>query len=296
MDKIIVILGSTATGKSTLAFKLAQDINAEIVNTDAYQVYREINKGVNKITKEKREIVKHHFIDSISIYDEFDIKIFQERAREAICEIIKKKKNIIVTGGSGLYLDSLIKNYNLSAVPERKKVTFFDDKNYDFIYNYLLEKDKEEALKIGYNNQRRIIRAAQSFYETKKTKKELNQNVDFIYDVFFINIVADREKLIKKIDNRVDEMIKNNWKDEVIDLYKKDHNVINLQAFKAIGYSDILLSYLNNQEINVENIKKLTRQYAKRQVTWNKRYDSLDIKMNEFDYNALLYKVKEFLR
>ena len=295
MQKIIVILGATATGKSTLAAKLAIDLNAEIINTDAYQVYKELNAGVNKTPLSIRKKIPHHFIDSHSIYDEFDIKIFQDLAREKIKEISNRKKTIIVTGGSNLYLESLIKNYELDKARDRKNISFFDHMSYDEIYDYLYENDPEEAVKINKNNKRRIIRAAQLFYETKQTKKQQNKNNKLIYDVFFINTILDREYLYNKIDDRVEQMINNNWVQEVKKLYEFDNNITNLQAFKAIGYNDILNAIINNKNIDIENIKKLTRNYAKRQITWNKRYDKIDININNYNHQELVDKIKLFL-
>ncbi len=295
MQKIIVVLGATATGKSTLAAKLANDLGAEIINTDAYQIYKELNSGVNKTPLSIREKIPHHFIDSHSIYDEIDMKIFQDLAREKIEEISKKNKPIIVTGGSNLYLESLIKNYEFERARDRKNIDFFDNKNYDEIYEYLYKNDPEEAIKINKNNKRRIIRAAQLFYETKKTKKEQNQNSKFVYNIFFINTILERNELYEKINNRVEEMIDNDWVQEVRKLYELDNDIKKLQAFKAIGYNDILNSIIYNNEIDIENIKKLTRNYAKRQITWNKRYDTIDININNYNYQELLDKVKKFL-
>lgn len=295
MQKIIVIVGATATGKSNLAFKIAKDINAEIINTDAYQVYKELNAGVNKISLEQRKIIKHHFIDSHSIYDELDIKIFQDLARKKIDEILSKNKNVIITGGSNLYLEAIVKNYELDKARDRKNIKYFDHMSYDEIYDFLYNNDPDEALKIGKNNKRRIIRAAQLFYETKKTKKEQNANANFIYDIFFINTVLNRDELYEKINKRVDLMLTNDWVGEVKLLFEKDENIYKLQAFKAIGYLDILNSIKNNSKIDIENIKKLTRNYAKRQITWNKRYNTININLNNFNYNNLIKKILYFL-
>lgn len=293
MRKVIVIVGATATKKSELAIKLAGDLNAEIINADCFQIYKELNIGINKKMIDTNLGIKQHFINSHSIYDEFNIKTFQNLARDKINQIADK--NIIICGGSNLYIESLIKNYNLDKSDDRKNIIYFKDKTYEEIYDYLYKNDPEEAIKININNKRRIIRAAQLFFDTNKTKKEQNLNNGYYYDCYIINTVLERKELYDKINQRVDKMIANNWKKEVFELIEKDENIINLQAFKAIGYKQVYDSIRYNNNIDNGEIKMLTRRFAKRQITWNKRYESNNVNVDDFNYENLLQSLKEFL-
>lgn len=266
-NKIIIIIGSTASGKSKIAINLANKYNAEIISADAFQVYKEINIGVNKPSIKELNEIKHHMINCFSIYDEFDVKIFQDYVYEIINKNIKEKKNIIICGGSNLYIDAVIKGYNLNKSLDRKSIHYFDDWEYNDIYQYVYEKDPTEAIKIGKNNINRITRVAQIIFDTKKAKSEQDTQMrNYIYDCCIINIINDRETIYQDIDNRVDKMIENNWAKEVQELFDKDNNIVNLQALSAIGYRQILESIINKTELDIDNIKKITRNYAKRQI------------------------------
>lgn len=298
MDKLIVIVGATATQKSKLALTLAQDLNTEIINADSFQVYRELNVGINKPTEQELKDIKHHFINCISIYDEFDIKIYQDWCNQKINEIHQSNKIPILCGGSNLYIDAVIKGYDLNKSDGRNEIKYFDNWSYDQIYNYVLEHDKQEALKINYNNTKRIIRAAQIIYTTNKPKSEIdNQKDQYIYDTFIIETCTERDKLYERINNRVDQMISNSWVQEVNNLYIQNPNIINLQALKAIGYKQILDSIINNNIINIDLIKQTTRQLAKKQMTWNRNKYNL---VHKFDistdnYENLINKIRNFL-
>lgn len=297
MNKIIVITGPTASGKTNLAIKIAKDFNAEIINADSFQVYKEINAGVNKPSQKQMQEIKHHLINSFSIYDTFDIKVFQDEATKIIKSI--QNKNIIICGGSNLYIDSLIKGYNLNKSLSREDIDYFNDWNYDDIYNYVYERDPVEALKINYNNKKRIIRAAQIIHSTNNKKSELdNQKNQYIYDCFIIVTKMERDQLYKKINHRTEKMLMNNWNDEVQELIKKDNNVINLQAFKAIGYKQIADSIINNQAIDLEKIKQITRNLAKKQMTWCKtKYlnNKYEYDITKDDYEILKDKLNKWL-
>lgn len=294
MIKLIVIVGPTASSKSSLALKLAKQYNGEIISCDAFQIYKELNSGVNKPTNIQLEEVKHHFINSHSIYDKFDIEVFQNEANKIIDLLVKQNKNIILCGGSNLYIDALIKGYDFSRYGSRKDNNHFDNWTYDEIYNYVLEKDPQEALKIHKNNKKRIIRAAQIIYETKSPKSNI-KNKKCIYNCYIINMLKKRDELYDKINRRVDEMLNSNWYSEVLNLYNNDKNITNLQAFKAIGYSHILDAIITNSEIDINKIKQLTRNYAKRQITWNK--SKYDISFNyEDNYDELVLSLNTWFK
>lgn len=298
MYKVIVIVGATATQKSSMALMLAKELDTEIINADSFQVYKELNVGINKPTKQELQEVKHHFINCISIYDEFDIKIYQDWCIKKIEELNKLNKIPILCGGSNLYIDAVIKGYDLNKTDGRSKIEYFDNWSYDEIYNYVLERDRQEALKINYNNTKRIIRAAQIIYTTNKPKSEIdNQMNKYIYDKFIIETISNRDDLYEKINERVDKMLSNGWIEEINDLYIKDNNIFNLQALKAIGYKQILDSIINNKQLDVELIKQTTRQFAKKQMTWNNnKYDHVHkFNISNDNYQELLNKLKKFI-
>ncbi|MGL4948504.1 MAG: tRNA (adenosine(37)-N6)-dimethylallyltransferase MiaA [Mycoplasma sp.] len=298
MQKLIVIVGATASGKSSLALKLATDLETEIVSADAFQIYKEINVGINKPTAAELELVKHYFVNSHSIYDEFDIKYYQDACIPILNDIISREKTPIICGGSNLYIDAVIKGYELDKTDGRNEVTHFDSWNYDDIYNYVLEKDQEEALKINYENKKRIIRAAQIIFSTNQKKStQDNQVNNYVYDVFIIETVLDRPILHDVINKRVDVMLSNNWLEEVLYLNNKDNNVSNLKAFQAIGYKQLLDAHNNNINIDIEIIKQLTRQLSKRQMTWNRnKYKEITrFDTTKDDYLSLLNTVKSFI-
>ncbi len=298
MKQIIVITGPTASSKSSLAIKLAKDIDAEIINADSFQVYKEINAGVNKPTPQQLSEVKHHLISSHSIYDDFDIKIFQDECNVIIDDILSRNKHVIICGGSNLYIDAVIKGYNLDKSPSRGQTTYFDNWDYDDIYNYVLERDKEEALKINYNNKKRIIRAAQIIHMTNQKKSALDTQKDnYIFDCFIIETIKDREELYELINNRVDVMIDNDWVNEVKLLLNKDANIANLQALKAIGYPQIIQHIQTNQPIDTETIKQITRNLAKKQMTWCRtKYANKHVfNTNHDKYEELLNQVRNWL-
>lgn len=298
MEKIIVIVGATGTKKTKLAISLAKAFNAEIINADSFQVYKELNVGINKPTSQQLLEVKHHLINSHSIYDAFDIKIFQDLATELIKQIKQRNKNVIICGGSNLYIDALIKGYDLNKTDAREAINYFNNWTYDEIYEYVLNRDKTEALKIGYNNKKRIIRAAQIIYSTNLKKSELdNQKQSYIYDCFIIQTIMDKQGLYTELNNRTELMINNEWINEVKNLLQKDANIINLQAMKAIGYQQIAHSLIQNKEIDIEYIKQITRNLAKKQLTWckNKYKDVYQFDIKKDNYDDLVCSIKKWL-
>lgn len=264
---IYAIVGPTCSGKSSLAIKLAKIYNAEIINIDPYSCYKELNIGVAKPSCEELNEVKHHLINIVSINDRFTIYDFQKIFRNCIDKLINEQKNIIIVGGSGLYLRSSIYDYKFEES---------NNSNYDFLnqltnnelYQKLKEVDPVSLEKIHINNRKRLIRAYQIYLETGKTKSSLEQKQEhkLLYDIKFIGINPNREKLYENINNRVDRMFEQGLKKEVDDLFSKYNH--DLQAFQAIGYKE----FIDNNDIEtIKNlIKKNTRNYAKRQLTFFK--------------------------
>lgn len=292
--KLIIVVGPTASGKSDLTFKLAQDLKSEIIVCDAYQVYKEISKGINKPEIENLNAIKHHFVNHVSINEVWHIKKFKEEIEELINS--NKDKNFILEGGSNLYIDCLINNYQLN---ELDLTLDYSNLSNDELYEKLQNLDFEESLKISKNNKKRLIQALRIIESNNNTKKSVldKNNKEPLYDFFLVRMMIDRDVLYKKINDRADKMFKNNWRDEVEQLIKTNGNsMMSTNALKALGYDEIYNSIIENRETNLDLIKQKTRNYAKRQETWIRNKFKIDFNFSNYDqYNELLDKCKAFL-
>lgn len=266
---IIVITGPTCLGKSETAFELAKAIDAEIVNGDAFQCYKEMNIGVAKPPKEYLKEIPHHLYSFIDVDHNYSIAEYQQNLRKCIDEILSKGKNVIIVGGSGLYIRSALYDYDFKEnnIVDMSKYEKMDNRT---LHDELRKIDPIEADKIHMNNRKRVLRAIEIYLSSGETKSSLIEKQDhkLIYDVKFFVRDMDREVLYQNIGQRVDKMIKKGLVDEVKNLYREYGN--KPQAFQAIGYKEII-SYFKG-EINLENaielIKKNTRNFAKRQLTY----------------------------
>ncbi len=289
--KIVVVVGPTASGKSDLTYKIAKDLGIEIIVCDAYQVYKEISIGVNKPNIENLNSIKHHFVGDISIYDEWNIKIFKEKIENLINN---NNKTFILEGGSNLYIDCLINNYNLKDLNMNLN---YDNLTNEELHKKLNQLDKQEATKIPLNNRKRLIQALRIIESNNEKKSILDkQNNEQIYEVFMIRVKINRDKLYNKINERALKMFDQGWKEEVSDLLNKDEDILSLTALKAIGYYDIAFAIKNNLPINIPLIQQKTRRYAKRQETWIKNKFNPNFEFEDYSqYNELLKQVKVFL-
>ncbi len=292
MKKLIIIVGSTASGKSSLALKIAKDFNLSIINADAFQVYKELNAGINKPTIQELKEVKHFFINSKSIYDEWHLKKFKDEVYELIDN--SKENVFVVCGGSNLYIDSIIKNYHLVDVDETLQYINFTNEQ---LYERLKKLDSEEANKISVNNRKRLeqaLRIIESNNNQKKSEMDKN-NFDQKYKYILISTKIPRESLYQKINSRVLEMINLGWKQEVKSLLEKDQNIMELNSLKAIGYKEVYDSIINDKDIDIESIQKKTRNYAKRQITWIKNKFQVNIEFDNSNYQEIKKYVKDFI-
>lgn len=292
MKKLIIIVGSTASGKSSLALKIAKDFNLSIINADAFQVYKELNAGINKPTIQELKEVKHFFINSKSIYDEWHLKKFKDEVYELIDN--SKENVFVVCGGSNLYIDSIIKNYHLVDVDETLEYINFTNEQ---LYEKLKKLDSEEANKISVNNRKRLeqaLRIIESNNNQKKSEMDKN-NFDQKYKYILISTKIPRESLYQKINSRVLEMINLGWKQEVKSLLEKDQNIMELNSLKAIGYKEVYDSIINDKDIDIESIQKKTRNYAKRQITWIKNKFQVNIEFDNSNYQEIKKYVKDFI-
>lgn len=268
---IFLIAGPTGSGKSSLAIRLARAINGEIINGDAFQVYQDLNIGTAKPTLEERSLAKHHLFDFVSPRVNYSVKEYQEDARQIIDTLSKEKKHIIIVGGTGLYQKATLYDFSF-ATEEKVDMSDLLDKSNDELYEYLKSIDIEATKTIHKNNRKRVLRAIEIYRSHGKTKSEIiaSQAHKLLYDVIFVGLDINRDTLYSMINKRVDKMIKDGLLEEVQDLIKKYD--IHQHAFQAIGYKE-LIEYLNGNgtlEEAIERIKKNSRNYAKRQMTYFK--------------------------
>ena len=278
MDKpeVIVICGPTASGKTGLSIELAKKINGEIISGDSMQIYKEMDIGTAKVTREEMQGIKHYLIDIIEPNQRYSVAEFKKDAEKAIEEIINKGKTPIVVGGTGLYIDSLIygiefQNEEVDLEYREKLNKIADEEGLENLYKKAQEIDPEAMKKISINDRKRIIRVLEIYHKTGKTKTEQElqsrkNEVKYEYKVFAITM--DREKLYERIEKRVDFMIAQGLIEEVKQILEKYHTFPT--AMQGLGYKEVV-EYLEGsctKEEMIEKIKKETRHYAKRQLTW----------------------------
>lgn len=273
--RIIVIVGPTAVGKTSLSISLARRLDGEIISGDSMQVYRGMDIGTAKIRPEEMEGIPHHLIDIRNPDETYSAAEFKRDVNEKVTEITEKNRIPILVGGSGLYIQAALYDFNFSDIPRDEKWTEklmkeAGEDGIDRIYRKLKEVDPEQAEKIHPNNHRRIIRALEIYEATGKTKTEWEkeQKRESPYDPLIIGLTMEREKLYEQINRRVDQMMENGLLEEVETLYRQGFE--NTQAMKAIGYKEFI-PYLDGEitlEDAIETLKRNSRRFAKRQYTW----------------------------
>lgn len=276
-NKLIVISGPTGVGKTSLSIKLAQKINGEIISADSMQIYKLMDIGSAKIKTEEMEGVKHHLIDIINPDEEFSVSDFKVRAEQAIEDILNRGKVPIIAGGTGLYIDSII--CNLSFTEGNKDLEYrvyleglAKEKGNIYVHSLLKDIDKISYEKIHPNNLKRVIRALEVYKLTGKpfsSYDDRDKIFDIPYNLYYYVLSMDRDKLYEKINKRVDEMVEVGLIQEVEHLKSLGYSS-EMQSMQGIGYKEILY-YLEGKislEEAIEMIKKGSRNYAKRQLTW----------------------------
>ena len=276
---VYVIGGPTASGKSKLAVELAKKINGEIISADSMQIYKDMNIGTAKITNQEMQGIKHYLIDFISPEQRYSVSSFKKDAEDAIEKILSNGKTPIIVGGTGLYIDSLI--YGIEFQDEKIDTKYREKLNkiaeiegLEKLYKKAQKIDPEAMAKISANDRKRIIRVLEIYHKTGKTKteqeKESRKNeVKYNYKVFAITI--PREKLYERINKRVDQMLEQGLIEEVEKILEKYSYFPT--AMQGLGYKEVI-EYLENKitkEEMIAKIKKETRHYAKRQITWFKK-------------------------
>ena len=287
MNKVIVITGPTAVGKTKLSIELAKRYNGEIINADAVQVYKGLDIGSAKVTEEEKEGIPHHLFDIKEVDEEYTIYHYQKDCRKLIKEVKGRGKTPILVGGTGLYIKAALYDYKLT---EEKETNTYDNLTDEELYNKLLEVDKD--IVIDKNNRRRLIRAL-NYY--KENNKSINTNTTnkLLYDAIFIGLTTDRRILYDKINNRVDIMIKEGLLDEVKAFY--DKGIRTKPLLNAIGYREIYSYFDGNISLEeaINKIKQNSRHYAKRQYTFFNH--QLPIVWFETNYNNFNNTVEEVI-
>lgn len=287
MNKVIVITGPTAVGKTKLSIELAKRYNGEIINADAVQVYKGLDIGSAKVTEEEKEDIPHHLFDIKEVDEEYTIYHYQKDCRKLIKEVQGRGKTPILVGGTGLYIKAALYDYKLT---EEKETNTYDNLTDEELYNKLLEVDKD--IVIDKNNRRRLIRAL-NYY--KENNKSINTNTTnkLLYDAIFIGLTTDRRILYDKINNRVDIMIKEGLLNEVKVFY--DKNIRTKPLLNAIGYREIYSYFDGNISLEeaTDKIKQNSRHYAKRQYTFFNH--QLPIVWFETNYNNFNNTVEEVI-
>ena len=277
MNPLITIVGPTAVGKTDLTLELAEQLNAEVISGDAYQVYKQLNIGTAKPSMDELNRVKHHLIDILESNDSYSVSIFQDQAKEIIASL--KDQNIlpILSGGTGLYVQSLLENYNFNDVKPDENLRakldeLYNTKGIEGLRDYAFILGKEHNIEIQYNDKHRLYRTIEILHhgDVDSLRNQTKDGVSYKGPV--IGLMRDRDKLYERINLRVDMMFDIGLIEEVEQLLKSGVNS-DCQAFKGIGYKEVV-EYINGR-ITLDEcrdlIKKNTRHFAKRQITWYKR-------------------------
>lgn len=302
---IVVLTGPTAVGKTELSIQLAKVIGGEIISADSMQVYKHMDVGSAKITLEEMDGVRHYLVDELEPFDEFHVVKFQEYAQKYLNEIYAHGKIPIIAGGTGFYIQALLNDIDFTEQESdsayRKELeALAEEHGNQYLHDRLKEVDPESAEAIHPNNRKRVIRALEFYQETGRKISEHNAKEQMRtspYNFAYFVLNDERSHLYKRIDARVDKMIEDGLEAEVRRL-KEMGCTKDMVAMQGIGYKE-MLSYLDGSyslEEAVYIIKRETRHFAKRQITWFKRErDVIWLNKNEFDYKneaILAYMIK----
>lgn len=276
--KIICVVGATASGKTDLAVKLAKAVDGEIISADSMQVYKNMPIATAVATKEEQDGVPHHLVEFLDTDQTFSVVDFVERAKVLIDEITARGRVPIVAGGTGLFVDSLVKNISFSQVGSNAEIrNELAEKSNEELFEKLLELDPKSAEDIHPNNRKRVIRALE-LCMSGTSKTEQNENsmlIDSPYDALYIGIgYQDRQKLYDRINKRVDLMLEAGLENEARQMLGKQ----GLTARQAIGHKELQPYIDGNITLDeaVEGLKRETRRYAKRQLTWFRRNENIN--------------------
>lgn len=276
-NKIIVIVGPTAVGKTYVSVELAKKLNTEIISADSMQIYKGMAIGTAKITEQEKHGIIHHMIDIIEPDENFSVSDFKYDSEKIIDELLLDNKIPVIVGGSGLYVNSLIYDLDFGNAKSDTKLReyytyYYNEHGEDALYDKLLRIDPEAAEKIHKNNVKRVIRALEVYDLTGIKFSELNTDIrkeSNKYNCILIGLSMERKLLYERINQRVDEMLSNGLIEEVKSLIDKGYDK-NLVSMMGIGYKEIIDYLEGNMDLEetVNILKRNTRRFAKRQFTW----------------------------
>ncbi len=283
MDKLIVVLGPTAVGKTALSIALAKRFSTEVISGDSMLIYRNMDIGTAKPSIEEQDGVVHHLVDIIEPTESFDVTTFIEMARAKIREINERGQVPILAGGTGLYIKALLEGYQFNVTPQNEAFrqemeTVAREQGVEELHRRLAEVQPETAARLHPNDIRRVIRALEvATFGGETVSQEKEDETACLYDVAVIGLTSDRSLLYERINQRVDQMMADGLLDEVKGLLESGVPA-DAQSMKGIGYKE-LVAYLEGKctlEEAVDEIKKGTRHFAKRQFTWYRKMPYID--------------------
>ncbi|MGB9750070.1 MAG: tRNA (adenosine(37)-N6)-dimethylallyltransferase MiaA [Caldisericia bacterium] len=298
MKKVVVIFGPTGVRKSEISVLLSKEIDGEVISFDAYQVYKYMDIGTNKIKKEDMQNIQHHLIDIVMPNEEFSAGLYKELAEKKIDEVLKKNKIPVLVGGTGLYMRTLLyfeppkKDEKIREILNKK----LEDVGLEELFSELKKFDPLYASKINKNDKKRILRALEVYYIYKKPFSEFLKEEEK-YDAIKFGIIMERKILYKKLEERIERMFKDGFIDEV--KFIKENFGFSNTSIKAIGYETIL-QYLIG-DINLDDCKKIilkkTKEYARRQLIWMKKEKDIRvIDRTDKDDNIIVNEIKEYIK
>ncbi len=279
MQKILAIAGATASGKSKAAVELAKKLNGEIISMDSMQIYKHMDIGTAKVTLQEMENIPHHMIDIVEPNMPFSVSDFVKLAKDKINEITARGKIPILAGGTGLYFESLIYPFNFGGAKSDEDIKSnlykqLEQFGAEYLHKKLMEIDPIDGAKIHPNNTKRLIRALEIYEITGNTKTNNSTNKQLLYDLDMYVLDWDREILYDRIEKRVQIMFDNGLQKEIENLLKVGIT-FDMQSMQGIGYKEFA-SYFDGK-CSLDDVKNAiilnSRHYAKRQITWFKRYD-----------------------
>ena len=292
-QKIVVILGPTATGKSHCGIKLALKLKTEIISGDSMLVYKKMDIGTAKPSDDELALAPHHFVNILEPYEDFNVFDFKAKAEVLIAEINARGKIPLLVGGTGLYIKALLENYNFASVNEKNELrreleVFAEEQGNSALYSKLVALDSEAASRLHVNDRRRVIRAIETALEGEKVSQTHSNEV--VYDAVVFGLRMPRAKLYERINARVDDMVSNGLFEETKKLLEAGIPS-EAQSMKSIGYRQAVQYYNGemSKEEAIDKIKQYTRNFAKRQVTWYNKMPYIqwfDLE-NDFDYDQI---------
>ena len=294
-EPLIILTGPTAVGKTELSIALAKAVNGEIISADSMQVYRYMDIGTAKITKEEMQGVKHYLVDEIEPSEGFDVARFKSMATNAIQKIRENGHIPVVVGGTGFYIQAITKDIDFTQAEQedgyrQELEQLAAEKGNEYLHQMLLDVDPVSAGEIHANNVKRVIRALEFYHQNQSPISAHNQEQkehETPYNLAYFVLNVPRELLYKRIDDRIDEMLKEGLLEEVQKLKDMGYHR-GMVSMQGLGYKEIL-AYLDGEyplEEAVRILKRDTRHFAKRQLTWFRREkDTIWMNKDEFDYN-----------